>query len=336
MKRVMVEKIGSVAVVDAPEPSVEPGWALVRTIYAGICGSDTHAVAGHHPLLPPPYAPGHEAVGVVVDGDPALAGRRVALKPNIACGTCVPCRAGRSNACETLRWIGCDSSGRLQGAMAERFVAPSGNLYPVPDDVSDEQAALVECFATPVHAARIAGDLTGRNVVILGSGTIGALELLAVRDAGAGRVVVTDLEESKRARALRLGAHAAVDAGSATFADDIEGALGGKADFIFDCVAMEVSAKQWLGIVHHSGTICVVGVPNASYPVPMPWVQDWELKIQGCANYNEIDFQRALTLGNQIPADEIVTSILPLSEGAQAFATASANTSGKILVTGEL
>lgn len=338
MKRVFAESVGSVVVVEEAIPEPPAGYARVRTVYAGICGSDTHAVAGQHPLLPPPYFPGHEATGVVdaagEGADPGLVGRRVVLKPNVCCGECVNCRAGRTNACQTLAWVGCDPSGRLPGAMAEYFVAPAGNLYPVPDDVTDEQAALVECFATPVHAARIAGDLTGARTVIFGAGTIGILQLIAARGAGAGPVVMTDLDPSKRERALRLGADAVVDAASPGFAEEIEAALGGKADVLFDCVAMEGSARQWPLVVRRAATICVVGVPNRDFVVPMPLVQDWELKIQGCANYNELDMEHSLALAQQIPASEIVSARYPFEAGEAAFKVASEHTSGKVLLHG--
>src|SRR5665811_1033882 len=216
MMRVVAEQIGRVGVSEVSVPAPGPGQVLVRTALAGICGSDTHAVAGHHPLLSPPYYPGHEATGTVAEVGPDVAfpavGQRVMLKPNVCCGECANCRAGRTNTCQDLRWIGCDPSGALPGAMADYLLAPAGNLYAVPDEVTDRQAVLVECLATGVHAARIAGDVTGARVVVLGAGTIGLFAVMAARRAGAGTIVVTDLDIHKRERALRHGADVAVDA----------------------------------------------------------------------------------------------------------------------------
>lgn len=337
MRRVFAAEIGSVQVVDAPEPTAPAHHAVVRTLAAGICGSDTHAVAGQHSLLPPPYYPGHEAVGVVerraADGSGPAAGTRVILKPNMACGECDNCRAGRTNTCQSLQWVGCDPSGQFPGAMAELFNAPAANLYEVPDGVTDEQAVLVECLATPVHAARIAGDISGTRVVIMGAGTIGILMLLAAREAGAGTIVVTDLDESKRERAIRLGADAAIDGAAADFADQAQAALGGLADVIFDCVAMEPSARQWTQLVRRGATICIVGVPPRDFTVPMPLIQDWELRVQGCAAYTEVDIEKALGMATRIPADEIVTGSHPFDDAAEAFTEAAQSSSGKVLVT---
>ena len=93
-------------------------------------------------------------------------GQRVLLNPNVASGDCANCAAGRSNACAQLSWIGCDPSLHWAGAMADYFVAPERNLFPVPDGVDDRTAVLVECLATPVHAVRISGDLTNTDNVM--------------------------------------------------------------------------------------------------------------------------------------------------------------------------
>lgn len=336
MRRVMVRGIGDVVVEEVPTPRPGPGEVLVRTVLAGICGSDTHAVAGRHPLLPPPYAPGHEVTGVI-EGvgrgvDIVSPGQRVVVEPNYSCGSCANCRRGRSNACENLRWLGCDPSGELGGGMGEFFVAPARQLLPISDDITDREAALVECLATPVHAARLAGDLRGATVAILGAGTIGLLTVVATRRAGADRVVVTDLEAVKRDRAARVGADAAVDAGAAGAASAVCDALGGRADVVFDCVSVEVSLAQAIDIVRKAGAILVVGVPQRVTPVRLPEVQDWELRVQGSANYTHEDVVASARIPatGGLPADEIISAVRPLSGAPDAFAEAARHSSGKI------
>jgi L-iditol 2-dehydrogenase len=336
MKRVVAEQIGRVGVSQVTVPVPGQGQVLVRTSLAGICGSDTHAVAGHHPLLAPPYYPGHEATGTVAEVGPGVTfpvvGQRVMLKPNVSCGECMNCRAGRTNACQNLQWIGCDPSGALPGAMADYLLAPAGNLYAVPDEVTDRQAVLVECLATGVHAARIAGDLTGAKVAVLGAGTIGLFTVLAARRAGAGTIVVTDLAPDKRERALRHGADFAVDAAAQGFADEVRAGLGDPADFVFDCVANEYSVPQAVSVLRRSGTLLVVGVPPRDFAIPMPQVQDWELRVQGCANYTEEDIVTALGMARDLPEEEIISDSFEFAEAAEAFELAARNTSGKVVV----
>ncbi|NHB83771.1 zinc-binding dehydrogenase [Tessaracoccus sp. HDW20] len=218
--------------------------------------------------------------------------------------------------------------------MADYFVAPSANLFPIPEDVDDTTAALIECLSTPVHAVRIAGDLTGARVVVLGAGTIGILTLVAARRAGASVVAVTDTDAGKLARALRVGADAAVDA----TADDVDSrliaALGGPADVVLDCVASERSMNQGICLLRRAGTLLVVGVPPRSAALPMPIVQDWEIRIQGCAAYTEedVDTSIGIALAGGLPVDELVSATYPLDDIGQAFRAAASDCSGKVLV----
>jgi len=339
MRQAVAEPGSGVRLEEVAVPVPAAGEVLVRSTLVGICGSDTHAVDGHHPFLTGPYVPGHEVTGVVVDVGSGVraptVGQRVLLKPNLVCGTCVNCLAGRSNACDSLRWIGCDSSRVLSGAMADFFVAPAGNLYPVPDGLGDRAAVLVECMATPVHAARVAGDLRGARAVVLGAGTIGLLSVVAALRAGADTVVVTDMEQGKVDRAVRVGALGGVLASL----DDVEGRLvtllGGPADVVFDCVVNEQSMALAVGVLRRAGTLLVVGVPRRAERLNLPLVQDWELRVQGCAAYTGEDIVTALDIAvaGGIPVDELVSATYRLGDIAAAFAAAAANTSGKVFVT---
>lgn len=324
---------------DAVSLVPQPNEVLVHSSIVGICGSDTHALAGSHPFLTSTYIPGHEAVGVVAgwgeDVSGFTVGQRVILKPNVSCGTCVNCLAGRSNACEKLTWIGCDPSQQWSGAMATEFVAPAQNLFAVPEGMDDRTAVLVECLATPVHAARIAGDLTGAHVVVLGAGTIGVLCIIAALAAGAKSVVVTDMDEGKLQRALRIGAHGAVLASAADVNEQVLQALGNPtADVVLDCVANERSLAQSVALLRRAGTLVVVGVPARDASLPMPLIQDWEIRVQGSAAYTEADVLTAIDIADRggLPADEIVSQVFDLEHVAEAFAAATNDSSGKVLI----
>jgi 2-desacetyl-2-hydroxyethyl bacteriochlorophyllide A dehydrogenase len=337
-RRAVAEPLAGVHLERFERPAPGAGQVLVRSSLIGICGSDTHALAGHHPFLTGPYVPGHEAVGVITalgaDVTEFEVGQRVLLKPNVACGACVNCIAGRTNACEQLTWIGCDPSRQWSGAMADYFIAPATNLFAVPEMVDDQTAALVECLATPVHAVRIAGDLRGARVVVLGAGTIGVLAVVAARRAGASVVVVTDMDRGKLARAVRVGADSAVPASSAEVDSLVREALGAPADVVIDCVASERSLVQAVGLLRRAGTLLVVGVPPRSASLPMPVIQDWEIRVQGCAAYTEVDVVAALAIASDggIPTDEMVSGIYSLDHVTEAFAAAAADSSGKVLV----
>ncbi|MBA2946884.1 zinc-dependent alcohol dehydrogenase [Streptomyces himalayensis] len=338
IRRVLVRSIDDITVEQIPAPVAGDGELLVRTTVVGVCGSDTHAALGHHPFMPLPYRPGHEAVGVVAaagpNADGFAPGDRVIIEPNLYCGQCPQCRSGRYNICQELKVFGCQTP----GAMTDLFSISADRVHRIPEGMTDIEAALVEPLATPVHAVAKAGDLTGRRVVVLGAGPIGLLVLAAARHAGAAKIALTDLLPGKRDRALRLGADAALPADAPDLADRAREALGGPADVVFDCVAREQSMAQATELVTKGGTIIVVGVGAAgTTPIRLDLVQDREIRIEGTLMYTADDYRTAIALlaSGAVDTDEIVTATFPLEEAAKAFAASIAPDHVKVLVTVE-
>ncbi|MTD14732.1 alcohol dehydrogenase catalytic domain-containing protein [Nakamurella sp. YIM 132087] len=338
MRRVIVRPEG-VQVVDAERPEPLPGEVLVEMSVSGVCGSDVHAAAGHHPFVPLPYLPGHEVVGTVravgagVDG--VAVGDHITVEPTLPCGECKMCRTGRSHICEHLRFFGC---GYDQGGMADHFTVPVGRVHVLPTDITDLQASLIEPLSTPVHAERISGGVEGKAVVIIGAGTIGLLMLAAVRYAGARTVVVTDMLESKRERAGRLGADAVVDAGDPDMVQHVREILGESADVVFDCVALQPTVDQAFGLAQKGGTVVIVGVPQKDVTVPLPKLQDLQMRLQGSATYMPEDYERSIEIirAGLVRPEDFITATFPLEQAADAFAAAATGHEVKVLVTREL
>lgn len=326
MRRVVVTTDG-VTVREVPTPVPGPGEVLVRTLVAGVCGSDTHALHGRHPFIVLPYAAGHEVVGVV-EGT----GQRVTVEPDLPCWSCKQCLAGRQNLCENLRFFGCAHD---QGGMADWFTIDTRRLHDVPDELDDRTAALIEPLSTPVHAIRLVGDVKDRTVAILGAGTIGLLMLKVARAHGARRIVLTARSAERRARALRFGADAVVDATAVDAVEQVRAALGESADVVFDCVAEQSTVLQAIGLANKGGTVVVVGVPAADVSVPLPILQDSQLRIQGSATYLPEDYTDAIDLlrAGTVTADDFVTGVRPLAEAAAAFADAENGHNIKVLLT---
>jgi 2-desacetyl-2-hydroxyethyl bacteriochlorophyllide A dehydrogenase len=335
MRRVVVHP-GRIAVEAAEVPAPGPGEALVRTLAVGVCGSDLHAAHGRHPFVPLPYRPGHEVVGIVaavgVLAGAFTSGQRVIVEPDLPCWTCKMCTTGRENLCENLQFFGC---GYPQGGMADYFTLAANRLHAVPDALDDHTAALIEPLATPVHAVRLAGDVAGRSVAVLGAGTIGLFTLAVLRAHGVGQVVVTDPNPGKRARASALGADAVVDARGPDVTGEVRRVLGGSADVVFDCVAIQSSLDQAIAMADKGGTVVVVGVPAAAVTVPLPIIQDHQIRIQGSATYLPVDFAEsaALLSAGTVRRDDFVTATRPLEAVAEAFELASSGQHVKVLVT---
>jgi 2-desacetyl-2-hydroxyethyl bacteriochlorophyllide A dehydrogenase len=337
MRRVVVYP-GRIAVEAAEIPAPRPNEALVRTLVAGVCGSDLHAALGRHPFVPLPYRPGHEVLGVIetagsaVTGAGLMPGQRVIVEPDLPCWTCKMCTSGRENLCENLQFFGC---GYDQGGMADYFTLAADRLHPVPDTLDDHTAALIEPLSTPVHAVRLAGDVAGRAVAVLGAGTIGLFTLAVLRAHGAGKVVATDPLPAKRERAAALGADSTIDASTPDVAGRVRKALGGSADIVFDCVAIQSSMDQAIAIADKGGTVVVVGVPAREVTVPLPIVQDHQIRIQGSATYLPEDYEESADLLRRgaVETADFVTVTRPLAQVAEAFELASSGRHLKVLVT---
>ncbi|MEU9823091.1 zinc-binding dehydrogenase [Pseudonocardia alni] len=334
MRRVFVRAADDVAVESVPRPEPGPGELLLRTTVVGICGSDTHAAHGRHPFIALPYAPGHEVVGRVAAVGAGVTGPapgdRVVVEPNLACGSCRPCREGRYNICERLEVFGCQT----EGGLADFCVVPADRVHLLPDGLDDDTAALIEPFATPIRAVRGAGDLTGGTVVVLGAGPIGLLVAAAARQAGAARVVVTDVLESKRERAVKLGATAALDARAPDLVEQALAALGGPADAVFDCVSRESSMASAIDLVRKGGTVVVLGVAAGPVPVRLDLIQDREIVVRGSLMFVGDDFRTAidyLSRGVVTPAD-LVTAVVGLDEAQRAYTLSDDPEHVKVLV----
>ena len=334
-RRIIVTAVEAMELREEPLPSPAPGEVRVRSTFIGVCGSDTHAYHGRHPFIPIPYAPGHEATGVVeelgAEVTTVAIGDRVVVEPTLPCWNCKPCRSGAENLCENLQFFGC---GYREGGMADQFVVRADRLHHIPSEITDLGAALIEPLSTPVHAARIAGPLEGRAVAILGAGTIGLLMLTVARWAGASKIVVTDTLPAKWETALRLGADHAVHAGSPEVATLVRSALGESADVVFDCVAVKSTTVAAIDMALKGGTVVVVGVPASDFELPMRVVQDQQIRIQGSATYVPEDFATAMDMirSGALDPDDFITAQYPLEQAEQAFDASSSGQHIKVLI----
>jgi len=335
IRRVRITGLDTIEMRTEPPAELGTDEVRVRTATAGLCGSDTHALHGRHPLIPIPYYPGHEATGVVTElgsgvSSPAV-GARVVVEPTLACGGCKQCERGVPNLCEHLEFFGC---GHRQGAMADEFVVRADRLHVIPEDLDEIQGALIEPLATPVHAGRIAGPVRDRTVVVLGAGTIGLLMLAVARYQGARRVVVTDPLPLKREIALSHGAHAALDATAPDLAEQVRSALGESADVVFDCVSVEPTVRLAIGLASKGGTVAIVGVPSQDVSIPAITVQDTQVRVQGSATYTAADYETAIEMlrAGAVRAQEVVTAQFALDDVRAAFAALDSGEHLKVLV----
>ena len=281
--------------VDRPVPGERE--VLIRVCNVGICGSDIHAYYGRHPYINLPIIQGHEFSGKIAGLGPEVQnismGERVTVVPMLHCRQCTNCLRGEYNRCSELRFIGCQST----GAMAEYVVVPEDKCVSLPDEIDYETGALIEPLAVAIHAVTIAGLQNGDNLVVMGSGTIGLMTLLAARAMGAGRILQTDILPHRLSLAQDFFADIVCNTASRSWVDDMNQSFGPEgADIIFECVGASETIQEAIQYAPRGKKIIIVGVFSQNIPINIGYVQDHELEIRGVAGYTIRDFLTAIRL----------------------------------------
>jgi D-arabinitol dehydrogenase (NADP+) len=258
VKAAYYEAPHEVAVREAPEPEAGPNDILIRVRACGICGTDQHIYDGDlgGPL---PLIGGHELAGEVVEvgaevEDDIRVGERVAVQPNLFCGSCFYCKRGQVNHC--LRWSAIGVT--RDGGFADYVAAPAGNVYRI-GEMDYEVAAFIEPISCVVHGVKRLEIPVGANALIYGAGPIGLLMLQLVRHGGASEVAVVDLMEEKLELARQLGAGTVAVAGPE--ADDVlrtTSALG--FDVVIDCTGVPAVVEHMFSHVRNNGKLLFFGV----------------------------------------------------------------------------
>jgi threonine dehydrogenase-like Zn-dependent dehydrogenase len=290
-----------------PEPP-GPGWARVRPLLSGICGSDLATISGKSsfyfsPLVSMPFVPGHEVVGELLeDVDDLKAGRRVVLSPVLGCPArgvepwCESCKNGDFGRCDRV------TSGHVSpgvqtgyckdtgGGWSKMFVAHRSQLHVVPDDIPPERAVLIEPLACAVHAALRANVQPNDDVLIVGAGSIGVLTLLAVTElTPAGTVTVAAKHGKQTMWAEAFGASHVMPPGETlnrvrrdTRAMKLKPEHGrpfllGGVDVAIDCVGSKSSLDLALRTTRAGGRVVLAGIPVQAPDLTPVWYRELEL-----------------------------------------------------------
>ncbi len=237
---------------DEPDPSPGPGEVLVRVSAVGLCGSDRHWLLEGSigdAELDRPLVLGHEFAGVVAEG--ARAGERVAVDPAIPCGVCEVCTDGLEHVCPAVRFAG---HGSTDGALRTLVPWPERLVHPVPERLTDVEAALAEPLGVALHALDLGRVRPGAGAGVFGCGPLGLLLVQLLRMVGASPIVATDVLAHRVAAAEELGATHAVLAGERSFDEGLEVA--------FEVAGDDGAVDDAVASLRPGGRLVLVGIPD--------------------------------------------------------------------------
>jgi (R,R)-butanediol dehydrogenase / meso-butanediol dehydrogenase / diacetyl reductase len=303
----VIENKNFVKVKNVPRPALLPGHVLIKVAYGGFCGpTEICIIEGIHPRAKFPLIFCHEISGIVektTPGSKFKAGDRVVVNPLMSCKVCKTCCTGYRYICENLKLIGIDSD----GGFAEFCAVPDSNVLPIPDSLPLNIAAIVEPVAVGIHAVRGTGVSIGDRLLIFGAGPIGIILAEVSRIAGAGDIVICELDERRLDFAKSLGFETIKTP---------DALRGEKFDYVIDSSGSELVLPYAVDLVKIHGCISIVGKFDFPVKVNLHDILFKEITMRGFRVYAEDEFNSAISMlsSNTERFSRIITDEYPLAD----------------------
>jgi 2-desacetyl-2-hydroxyethyl bacteriochlorophyllide A dehydrogenase len=320
MKAVVFPERERISIDTVPDPSCGPDDVVIAVSSCGICGTDLHIYRGEY-MSDFPLIPGHEFHGRVVEVGTNVTnfkvGDRVTADPNLYCGKCSRCRNEQSNQCLNLQAVGVTRS----GAFAEYVTVPERACYPIPDHLTDRQAAFIEPLACVVYALRRMRVHPADRVLIVGAGPMGLLLVQALRHSGASFITVTEKQHHRLQLASSMGANAVIRVDENQDGNLREVAPEGF-DIVIDATGVPAVIQKSFDFLKPRGQFLQFGVAPKGKTIEISpyeiFRNDWIIMGSFALCYT---FQPAIDwlASGVIDVDPLVSHITPIDDFAQHF-----------------
>jgi L-iditol 2-dehydrogenase len=269
---------------------------------------------------------GHEAAGEVVETGANVtdlkAGDRVTFDSTVYCGRCFFCLRGEQNLCDNREVLGVSPGPyRRHGAFAEYVAVPRRIMYRLPDNLSYEQAAMIEAVSVAVHAVGLTPMRLGETALVVGAGMIGLLTIQAARNAGCSRLISVDVDEGRLKLALAAGATDSINPKAVNAVEAIREMTGGTgADVALECVGATEPIATAIDGVRKGGAVTLVGNVSPKVDLPLQSVVSRQIRLQGsCASNGEYPACIEMMSRGAIQVETLISAVAPLEEGASWF-----------------
>jgi len=323
---------------NSPKPEVGHNDLLIKIKKTAICGTDIHIYNWDNwsqKTIPVPMVVGHEYAGEVVamgqEVKGFIVGDRVSGEGHITCGYCRNCRGGRTHLCRNTVGVGVNRS----GSFAEYLVIPAYNAFKLPDEISDDLAAIFDPFGNAVHTA-LSFDLVGEDVLITGAGPIGIMAAAVAKHVGARHVVITDINEYRLDLARKMGATRVVNVAKENL-KEVMNEIGMTEGFD---VGMEMSGvpmafKDMLANMNNGGKIAMLGIPGQDMAIDWSQIIFKGLTIKGIYGREMFEtwYKMASLIQSGLDLSPIITHHFPVDEFQQGFDAMLSGNSGKVILS---
>lgn len=298
MRKIVLTRPYEMLLTQCEAPVPEKNQVRIKVLRIGICGSDPTIYRGLHPYVTYPLVPGHEISGVIdMVGEgvsESRVGERVTVIPHIVCGKCNMCEEKIYNFCESLKCTGAEAD----GAMCDYFCISSEMAVKIPDEMSIDDAALVEPACVAYHGAKRANPTASDTILVVGAGPIGVFCMQSCFALGAKSVYIADMDTDRLAIAKSLGATGVIDAGKESLEEGLARLGADKITVYYDCVGEKGTVlNNILKIAHRGSRIVVVGVLQKEFNIPLlPDFVQHELSLYGTTMYVPSDYDEMIEL----------------------------------------
>jgi len=326
MKAALLLAPEKIVIDEAAEPRPAPGEVLIQPAIAGICGTDISIFSGHRPVSYP-FVLGHELMGRVVALGKGVTkfreGQRVIVEPNYPCLQCTLCRSGRGAVCAQKISMGVNDP----GCFAQRTLAPAEFVWPIPDTVSDIDAATIEPLTVSMHGLLVSGAKAGDTVAVLGCGVVGLLLVHTAVAAGV-RVIAHDRLAEKQKMAERLGAVLPPES------EDVERFWQKEnVSTVFECAGVTATAELALKAAPRGSQVVLLGLGSAPVSFfPMKLVREG-INLRTSMIYDhpsDFEYVIGLVAKGALRPSSVVTHTFPLEKLGEALKFAGTGGAGKI------
>ncbi|WP_409969280.1 alcohol dehydrogenase catalytic domain-containing protein [Bengtsoniella intestinalis] len=319
MKALVYTGPKTVELHEVPMPEPKAGQVRVRVSHCGICGGDISIYGGKHPRAQAPLIFGHEFIGTIetAASDKFKVGDRVSPYPLISCGHCDPCRDGTPHVCKSLKLIGID----CDGGAGQYVCCDEDVLFKIPDALSDRAAAVLEPLAVVVRTLHQAKMQALDTVAITGAGPIGVLTAIVAEAAGASRVIISDVDDSRLALAKELG-YETINSLKQSLVDYVDETTNGRGvDVVFECSGAEPCTLDATKICRVSGTVCITAIYKGPSKVNLQEMNFKEITLVSSRVYTKREYQQAVEFAVKVAdkLEKVVTHIVPMEQGMHVF-----------------